>query len=520
MTYAETDLPPSWTKVALGAVSSEPDQHIPAADEAFSYIDIGSVDRTAKVIRAPQRMLGKDAPSRARKRVAAGDTLVSMTRPNLNAVALVPKALDGQIASTGFDVLRPAQGIDPRWLAYLVRTDEFVGTMSELVQGALYPAVRSKDVRGFVAPLAPAPEQTRIADQLDTLLARIQACQDRMKAIPALLKRFRQAVLSAATSGSLTVDWRNDGMADWRDVQLSEVASDFSYGTAAKSSKTGEVPVLRMGNIQDGRLDWSDLVFTSDMREIKKYELRAGDVLFNRTNSPELVGKTTVYKGERPAVYAGYLIRIRCSQALLPDYLNYCLGSRHGRDYCWSVKSDGVSQSNINAKKLAAFPFRLPSLSEQAEIVRRVEALLSIADRIEKRYQEARRLAVRLAPVTLSKAFRGELVPQDPNDEPASSLLAKLKADHTKAAAEPSRRRPKTLGKQLNMSNTDKDTIKAAILKLKTDRFSFDELRAQVSGDYEQLKAALFELLEEPSPVVRQVFDEKAKAMQLVRVWP
>lgn len=520
MTNSEAELPAGWTKVALGEVVSEPIQHVPAADETFSYIDIGSIDRAAKVIREPQRMLGKDAPSRARKKVAAGDTLVSMTRPNLNAVALVPDALDGQIASTGFDVLRPAHGIDPRWLAYLVRTDEFVQAMSELVQGALYPAVRTKDVRGFVAPLAPTHEQTRIADQLDTLLARIQACQDRLEAIPALLKRFRQAVLSAATSGALTVDWRNDGMADWRDVQLSEVASDFSYGTAAKSSKTGEVPVLRMGNIQDGRLDWGDLVFTSDAQEIKKYELRAGDVLFNRTNSPELVGKTAVYKGERPAVYAGYLIRIRCSQALLPDYLNYCLGSRHGRDYCWSVKSDGVSQSNINAKKLAAFPFRLPSLSEQAEIVRRVEALLSIADRIEKRYQEARRLAVRLAPVTLSKAFRGELVPQDPNDEPASSLLAKLKADHTKAAAEPSRRRPKTLGKQLNMSNTDKDTIKAAILKLKTDRFSFDELRAQVSGDYEQLKAALFELLEEPSPVVRQVFDEKAKAMQLVRVWP
>lgn len=426
MTDAEADLPQGWTKVALGTVSSEPDQHVPTADETLSYIDIGSIDRVAKVIRGTQRMLGKDAPSRARKKVAAGDTLVSMTRPNLNAVALVPDELDGEIASTGFDVLRPAQGIDPRWLAYLVRTEEFVRAMSELVQGALYPAVRTKDVRGFVAPLAPAAEQTRIADQLDTLLARIQACQDRLEAIPALLKRFRQAVLSAATSGSLTDDWRSGGVADWREVQLSEVASDFSYGTPAKSAKTGEVPVLRMGNIQDGRLDWTDLVFTSNAQEIKKYELRAGDVLFNRTNSPELVGKTAVYKGERPAVYAGYLIRIKCSQALLPDYLNYCLGSRHGRDYCWSVKSDGVSQSNVNAKKIAAFPFRLPPLDEQAEIVRRVEALLAIADGIGGHYRKAARQAQRLAPFTLAKAFRGELVPQDPNDEPASALLARI----------------------------------------------------------------------------------------------
>jgi type I restriction enzyme S subunit len=85
-----------------------------------------------------------------------------MTRPNLNAVALVPKELDGQIASTGFDVLRPVAGVDPRWIGYLVRTEAFVQAMSDLVQGALYPAVRSKDVRAHVVPLAPQAEQTRI----------------------------------------------------------------------------------------------------------------------------------------------------------------------------------------------------------------------------------------------------------------------------------------------------------------------------------------------------------------------
>lgn len=515
----DADLPPSWVLTTLGTVTDygktakvEP-ANIPA--EAW-VLELEDIEKDSS--RILQRRTQSERQSRSTKnRFDAGDVLYGKLRPYLNKVVIADAP---GFCTTEIVPVQAGPALDRRYLFHWLKHPAFLKYVEAASHGMNMPRLGTDAGKAAPLVLAPRPEQTRVADQLDTLLTRIQACQDRLEAVPALLKRFRQAVLSAATSGSLTVDWRNDGMADWRDVQLSEVASDFSYGTAAKSSKTGEVPVLRMGNIQDGRLDWSDLVFTSDMREIKKYELRAGDVLFNRTNSPELVGKTTVYKGERPAVYAGYLIRIRCSQALLPDYLNYCLGSRHGRDYCWSVKSDGVSQSNINAKKLAAFPFRLPSLSEQAEIVRRVEALLSIADRIEKRYQEARRLAVRLAPVTLSKAFRGELVPQDPNDEPASSLLAKLKADHTKAAAEPSRRRPKTLGKQLNMSNTDKDTIKAAILKLKTDRFSFDELRAQVSGDYEQLKAALFELLEEPSPVVRQVFDEKAKAMQLVRVWP
>jgi type I restriction enzyme, S subunit len=180
-------------------------------------------------------------------------------------------------------------------------------------------------------------------------------------------------------------------------------------------------------------LDWNDLVFTSNIEEIQKYRLAPGDVLFNRTNSPELVGKTSIFKGERSAIYAGYLIRVRCGKSLLPDYLNYCLNSPAGRDYCWQVKSDGVSQSNINAKKLAAFQFDLPTVEEQKEIIRRVEVLFAFADRLESRYQTARAKCDQLTPALLEKAFQGELVPQDPNDEPASVLLERIKSLRTNA---------------------------------------------------------------------------------------
>lgn len=441
-------MPSNWVTAPLGAFTDDCTQRIPGETEAFTYIDIGSVSRETKHIESPQRLLGKDAPSRARKHVRAGDVLVSMTRPNLNAVALVPEHLDGQIASTGFDVLR-ASSIDPRWVFYLVRSAKFVEAMSELVQGALYPAVRSKDVRGFEAALAPRAEQTRIADKLDAVLARVDACRDRFDRIPAILKRFHQSVLAAATSGALTEDWReaNESRDEWQEVQLGEVARDFSYGSAAKSSKSGAVPVLRMGNIQDGCLDWNALVYTSDPAEIEKYRLVSGDVLFNRTNSPELVGKTCVFKVERDAIYAGYLIRVRCSPKLLPDYLNYCLGSPAGRDYCWQVKSDGVSQSNINAKKLAAFDFLLPSVAEQAEIVRRVENLFAYADRLEARYTAARAQVEKLTPSLLAKAFRGELVPQDPNDEPASELLARVRATTRRPAAKATRGRKSATAK-------------------------------------------------------------------------
>jgi type I restriction enzyme S subunit len=141
--------------------------------------------------------------------------------------------------------------------------------------------------------------------------------------------------------------------------------------------------------------------------------------LFNRTNSPELVGKTAVFRDGRRAIFAGYLIRVRCTDNLLPEYLGFCLNSPQGRDYCWRVKTDGVSQSNINAKKLAAFSFRLPSIEEQREIVRRVQTALGWLDRVAAEREQAVRLLPRLDQAILAKAFRGELVPQELQLHPA-----------------------------------------------------------------------------------------------------
>src|SRR4030095_11808201 len=124
-----TEIPRTWALATIGELTTDCTQKVPAADEEFSYIDIASVDRQTKTIVSPQALIGREAPSRARKLVRTGDVLVSMTRPNLNAVALVPETLDGQIASTGFDVLR-SNGVDPRWLFYLARTQGFIDRMS------------------------------------------------------------------------------------------------------------------------------------------------------------------------------------------------------------------------------------------------------------------------------------------------------------------------------------------------------------------------------------------------------
>jgi len=222
-------------------------------------------------------------------------------------------------------------GIDDRFIYYFFRTQDF----AEYSRSTTVPSIRKGDIEEIKIALPPTAEQTRIAAKLDELLAQVDTLKARIDGIPALLKRFRQSVLAAAVSGRLTEEWRVQNLSQtslhtsdantsigfaWPEVSLGDAAEDFSYGSSAKSKPSGHVPVLRMGNIQGGRLDWGDLVFSTDQQEIKKYALHTGDVLFNRTNSPELVGKTAIYKGERPAIYAGYLIRVRCSKLLNADF--------------------------------------------------------------------------------------------------------------------------------------------------------------------------------------------------------
>ena len=225
----------------------------------------------------------------------------------------------------------------------------------------------------------------------------------------------------------------------WAWSHLGCCSTGPEYGTAAKSSTQGEIPVVRMGNIQNGRIDWSNLVYTSDKAEIAQYSLQSGDVLFNRTNSPELVGKTAIYRGERPALFAGYLVRVnQIDQVASGPYVAYFLNSPCAREHGKSVKTDGVNQSNINGTKLQEYPFPFCSPAEQAEIVRILDTRLEVAEMLRAEVDASLTRAEALRQSILKKAFAGELVPQEPTDEPASVLLARIRAERAKA---PARRR-------------------------------------------------------------------------------
>lgn len=508
------DLPPSWLLTNLGAVvdygsttKAEPSQ---ISDEDW-VLELEDIEKDSS--RLLQRITFAQRQSKSTKsRFQVGDVLYGKLRPYLNKVLIADRP---GYCTTEIVPINAGAQLDKRYLFYWLKHPAFLKYVEAESHGMNMPRLGTDTAKAAPFVLAPRNEQTRIADQLDKLLARIQTCNDRIDAIPALLKRFRQAVLDAATSGALTEDWQIESPATWKPVQLSDVARDFSYGSAAKSSKTGSVPVLRMGNIQSGRLDWSDLVYTSDPQEIGKYKLVKGDVLFNRTNSPELVGKTAVYQGERDAIYAGYLIRVRCLPTLRPEYLNYCLGSKAGRAYCWSVKSDGVSQSNINAKKLAAFRFLLPSPEEQSEIIRRVESLQKLADGIEARYIAARAQAQRLTPLLLAKAFRGELVPQNPDDEAAAVLLERIR-EHREN--QPIQKKNGRVAKEKPMKTSPLTSLSEIVSRMGADSFTFEQLRDEASRDYESLKDELFTLLADSGSGLTQVFDPEAQSMTFKRV--
>ncbi|EGR4294282.1 restriction endonuclease subunit S [Vibrio cholerae] len=173
---------------------------------------------------------------------------------------------------------------------------------------------------------------------------------------------------------------------DWRCVPLGDLIKSTEYGSSAKSHYSGTIPVLRMGNLQEGKIDWGDLVYTSDESEIKRYRLRSGDVLFNRTNTVDLVGKAAIYKGSRPAIFAGYLIRIIHNETLVDsNYLNYVLNTYQAKKYSKAVLSVAVSQANINAEKLKTYPIPLPpTLEEQTAIANALSDVDALIRELEK----------------------------------------------------------------------------------------------------------------------------------------
>ena len=302
----------------------------------------------------------------------------------------------GVLSSTMGKIAKKAEIDDDYLRAFLASTFEvFNGAKT----GAAIPHLDKEAMYQLQFPFPPLAEQQRIVGLLDEAfegLATAKAnAEKNLQNARALFESHLQSVLRSKK---------------WKWKMLGDLCDDVEYGSSAKSKKEGKVPVLRMGNIQNGRLDWENLVYTDDKAELKKYLLKHNDVLFNRTNSPELVGKTAIYKSEMPAIFASYLIRIHRKEELLDaDFLTYFLNSQIAFDYGKTVVISSVNQANINGTKLKDYPIPAPSLPEQKAIVAKLNELSEETQRLARLYERKHAALEALKKSLLHQAFTGEL---------------------------------------------------------------------------------------------------------------
>jgi len=361
--------------------------------------------------------------------------------------------------------------IEQRFFAYFLKSPSYWQAISEKKLGIAVQNVNATKLKEISIPIAPLGEQERIVGKIEELFSDLDAGVAALEKVKKEITRFRQAVLKNAFEGKLTAKWRKENKEKiepasklleriakerekqtkgrkqrklplldtstlpklpegWAWGRVNDITVSQQYGTSDKATiEPSGTPVLRMGNIQDGKLVYDKLkFFPSEYADMQKFILKDGDVLFNRTNSAELVGKCAVYKSCcPPSIFASYLIKVETISSYSPDILADYINSIHGRKYINSVVSQQVGQANVNGTKLSMMPIPIFCQEEQEQIVSEIERRFSIADKAEAIAEQALKQASRLGQSILKKAFEGKLVPQNANDEPAEVLLERIR---------------------------------------------------------------------------------------------
>ncbi|MCS3745900.1 type I restriction enzyme S subunit [Xanthomonas arboricola] len=285
--------------------------------------------------------------------------------------------------------------------------------------------------------LPPLVEQKRIAQKLDALLAQVDTLKARIDAVPALLKRFRKGVLASAITGKLTE------VTFTATIQLSKVGE--ITGGITKNAKRGSfelsVPYLRVANVQAGYLDLTEVRDIGvSPSEAQKTALERGDILIVEGNgSLEHIGRAATWHGEiNGCCHQNHLIRWRSNGGALPEFVMIYLSSPQGRSDLVKVAKSTTGLHTLSISKVSSLTIPVADLQQQQQIVRRVEQLFAYANQLEAKVTAVKQRIDALTQSLLAKAFRGELVPQDPSDEPASVLLERIR---TQRAATPKPKR-------------------------------------------------------------------------------
>ena len=340
----------------------------------------------------------------------------------------------------------PSEKIDSYYVAYFLKSPEYWQQILEASAGIALANVNAKKITELGVPLPPLHEQRRIVAKLDTLFSHTRKAREELDRIPDLIKRYKQAVLSAACSGKLTEDWRRENLGSespWYSTTLSELIIDKPKNGYSVKPVNYETPfrVVTLTATTSGKFNAKHFKYFDESIETgSQFWLQPNDILVQRGNTIDYVGVSAIYDGNpNQFIFPDLMMRLRAKPNVMTKYLHMVLSCEKSRKYLRD-KATGTAGTmpKINQPTLISLPVSLPPLEEQKEIVKRVEEKFKAIEQMEAQYQKASKLLDRLEQATLSKAFRGELVPQDPNDEPASVLLERIVAEkQPKKKAEP-----------------------------------------------------------------------------------
>ncbi|MGR5448482.1 restriction endonuclease subunit S [Vibrio sp. PNB22_3_1] len=410
------------------------DQDPSGSVRLIQLADIGDGDFRNK----SQRFMNEEAANRLNcSFLEKGDLLVARMPDPLGRACLFPNV--GQRAVTVVDVCFVREtllsAVSNKLLQHWFNSPYIRGLISANASGSTRKRITRKKLEKFEFPVPPLAEQTRIVEKLDEVLAQVDTIKARLDGIPALLKRFRQSVLASAVSGKLT------GVVDFSVDKFSNLILEMKNGLSPKPNEDGfGSPILRISSVRPKEVDFEDHRFLECEDKTKNiYSLRDRDLLFTRYNgSLEFVGVCGIVSGigDKTYLYPDKLIRVRTDEKLLlPEYaeLFFCCASTR-KTITDFVKSTS-GQKGISGKDLKSVDVSYPNLTAQKEIVRLVDQYFAFADTIEAQVKKAQARVNNLTQSILAKAFRGELVAQDPNDEPADKLLERIALARKEAEA-------------------------------------------------------------------------------------
>lgn len=429
-------IPNNWCWVRLGNITQiKGGKRIPKGtsllkeNTGYKYIRVTDM-KNGTVLNDDIHYISKDIYNKISNYTISKNDIYITCAGTIGRVGIIPVEFDGANLTENADKII-IKHINKNLLVKVLSSYIVQKQIQEVITTGCQPKLAIKKIEQLKIPLPPINEQQRIVERIESLFVKLDRAKELIENTLAQFEQNKMAILHKAFIGELTAKWRKENNIDlssWQEKTIDELCTSLKYGTSKKSKPEGSVVVLRMGNLQNGEIDWSNLMYTDDKDDIEKYLLKKGDVLFNRTNSPELVGKTSIYRGEYPAIYAGYLIKLDYGKDIIGEYLNYMMNSTKAKHYCYTVKTDGVSQSNINAKKIGAFEIPVPTIEEQQEIVNILDKLLAKYNKIKNLEQQLEKIEL-LKKAILAKAFRGELGTNNPDEESAENLLKEILAE-------------------------------------------------------------------------------------------